>query len=191
MNVYDFDGTLYDGDSTMDLFKYCLVRRPYILVCLPGQLIARSKYKKGRIDRTQLKQAYYRFFRYVDMEKMSKRFWDSRQDRIFPWYKDIQRGDDLVISASPEFHIREICFRIGIKNVIASKVDPKTGVYDGVNCRDEEKVRRFREVYGDAEIDDFYSDSDHDIPLAKLAKRAFLVKDGKPAEWDLQDTHSQ
>ena len=47
MNVYDFDGTLYDGDSTMDLYRYCLLRRPYIVFCLPGQLHARSRYKKG------------------------------------------------------------------------------------------------------------------------------------------------
>ena len=185
MNVYDFDGTLYDGDSTMDLYKYCLLRRPYILFCLPGQLAARSRYKKGRMDLTQLKEAYYRFFRYVDAEKMSKRFWDSHQNRIFPWYEDVRKEDDLVISASPEFHIREICARLGIRNVIASKVDPKTGAYDGVNCRDEEKVRRFREAFGDTEIEDFYSDSDHDIPLARMAKRAFLVKDGEPVEWVL------
>ena len=45
-----------------------------------------------------------------------------------------------------------------------------------MNCHGEEKVRRFREVYGDAQIDEFYSDSLHDTPLAKEAKRAFLVK---------------
>ena len=185
MNVYDFDGTLYDGDSTMDLYKYCLLRRPYIVFCLPGQLIARSKHKKGKIDRTRLKERYYRFFRYVDIEKMSRRFWDSHTDRIFGWYRDKQKDDDLVISASPEFHIREICTRLGIKNLIASKVDTKTGLYDGVNCRDEEKVRRFREEFGDSEIDEFYSDSQHDMPLAKLAKKAYLVENGSIKEWEL------
>ena len=69
--------------------------------------------------------------------------------------------------------------------MIASQVDPKTGLYTGINCRDEEKVRRFRERYGDAEIDDFYSDSQHDIPLAKLAKRAFLVENGDITDWKI------
>ena len=186
MNVYDFDGTLYDGDSTMDLYKYCLLRRPYIIVCLPGQFIARSSYKKGKIDRTQLKERYYRFFRYVDIEKMSRKFWDSHMDRIFDWYVDLHNDDDLVISASPEFHIKEICSRLGISEVIASQVDPRTGLYTGINCRDEEKVRRFKEVYGDADIDDFYSDSEHDLPLARLAKRAFLVKDGEITDWEME-----
>ena len=162
MNVYDFDGTLYDGDSTMDLYRFCLKRRPYIILCLPGQLLARSKFKKGRIDRTQLKQSYYRFFRYMDMEKMSERFWDANMDKLFPWYRDIQKEDDVIISASPEFHIKEICSRIGISIVIASKVDAKTGEFLGPNCRDEEKVKRFREAFGDAVIDEFYSDEEHD-----------------------------
>ena len=183
MNVYDFDGTLYDGDSTMDLYRFCLKRRPYIILCLPGQLIARSKFKKGKIDRTQLKQRYYRFFRYMDMEKMSERFWDANMDKLFPWYKDIQKEDDVIISASPEFHIKEICSRIGISNVIASKVDAKTGECLGPNCRDEEKVRRFREAFGDAEIDGFYSDTDHDLPLAKMAKKAHFVRNGKVEDW--------
>ena len=91
----------------------------------------------------------------------------------------------MIISASPEFHIREICSRIGIKNVIASKVDPKTGRCLGPNCRDEEKVRRFREIFGDAEIDDFYSDTEHDVPLAILAKRAYLIKNGTITDWIL------
>ena len=185
MNVYDFDGTLYDGDSTMDLYRYCLLRRPYILFCLPGQFIARSKYKKGKMDRTMLKQNYYRFFRYVDIEKMSRRFWDSNQKKVFDWYADIHSDDDVVISASPEFHIREICSRLGISNVIASKVDPKTGKCLGPNCRDEEKVRRFREAFGDARIDSFYSDTEHDLPLAKIADKAYMVKEGKVTEWKL------
>lgn len=29
MNVYDFDETIYDGDSTVDFYKYCL-RRPSV-----------------------------------------------------------------------------------------------------------------------------------------------------------------
>ena len=187
MNVYDFDGTLYDGDSTMDLYRFCLKRRPYIVFCLPGQLIARSKFKRGKIDRTQLKQRYYRFFRYMDMKRMSERFWDSNMDRIFAWYADIRKDDDVVVSASPEFHIREICSRIGISNVIASKVDIRTGECLGPNCRDEEKVRRFREVFGDAGIDEFFSDTDHDLPLARLAKKAHLVKNGKVEDWIIDD----
>ena len=185
LNVYDFDGTLYDGDCMVDLYKYCLKRRPYILVVFPSQFLAWYRFRKGKIDHRQMKQKYYRFFRYFDMEKMSKRFWDDNQNKIFGWYHDIHRDDDVVITASPYFHVKEICSRLGIENVIASDVDPLEGTCLGPNCRDYEKVRRFREAFGDAHIDSFYSDADHDAPLAALADKAYMVKNGEITEWVL------
>ena len=35
MNVYDFDGTIYDGDSTLDFWYFCLKKHPQILLYLP------------------------------------------------------------------------------------------------------------------------------------------------------------
>ena len=37
MNVYDFDKTIYAGDSTIDFWKFCMIRYPrcrrYITCC--------------------------------------------------------------------------------------------------------------------------------------------------------------
>ena len=44
MNVYDFDKTIYDGDSTIDFYFYCLKKHPKIILCLPIQLYAAVKY---------------------------------------------------------------------------------------------------------------------------------------------------
>ena len=38
IDVYDFDGTIYDGDSTVDLVLFCLRRHPALLTGLPGML---------------------------------------------------------------------------------------------------------------------------------------------------------
>lgn len=38
MNVYDFDGTIYNGDSTIDFFLYALKRNPSVLRYLPKQV---------------------------------------------------------------------------------------------------------------------------------------------------------
>ena len=62
----------------------------------------------------------------------------------------------------------------------------KTGKFTGENCKGQEKVKRFRKKYGNAVIDDFYSDSLSDLPLARIAKRAFLVKKGKIREWNTE-----
>ena len=66
---------------------------------------------------------------------------------------------------------------------MASNVDKFTGKYDGINCHGKEKVRRFYEVWPDGVIDDFYSDSYSDDPLARISKRAFLVKGDKLLKW--------
>ena len=96
-----------------------------------------------------MKQRYYSFFRGIDVIEMAERFWDENIVKIRAWYQSLHRHDDLVITASPEFLIKPICRRLGIRNLIASEVDPKTGKTLSRNCRDWEKVRRYRRVYGD------------------------------------------
>ena len=41
------------------------------------------------------------------------------------------------------------------------------------------KVALFKEKYGDCEIENFYTDSKNDLPMIKISKNAFLVKDDK------------
>lgn len=159
------------------------MRRPYILLKLPRQLLGHHRYKKGAIDRTMLKQYYYSFFSMIDTEMMTERFWDVNSNRIENWYLDVKKDDDVVISASPDFLVREGCRRIGVRNVVASQVDPGNGACTGPNCRGGEKVVRFRREFGDAPVDDFYSDSEIDLPMAKISKRAYLVREGALEEW--------
>ena len=85
---------------------------------------------------------------------------------------------DLVISASPDFLLREVCERRGLA-LIASRVDPSTGIYEGRNCNGQEKVARFRELYPDTPVHRFFSDSLGDTPMARLAEEAWLVDIGR------------
>jgi phosphoserine phosphatase len=79
--------------------------------------------------------------------------------------------------------IRRFCAKLGIVHVLASQVDPKTGRYTGLNCHGEEKVRRLKEVEKNADIEEFYSDSISDAPLAALAEKAYLVKGDQRRVW--------
>lgn len=184
MNVYDFDGTIYEGDSTLDFYFYCLKKHPDIIMCIPRQCVAAIRYKMKRIEKTEFKEQFYRFFcKLENIEKDVKEFWDSHECRIKNWYKKKQKEDDIVISASPDFLLREICERSQIKFLIASKVDQRNGKYDGANCYGKEKVRRFCEMMPEAKIDEFYSDSYSDEPLARLAEKAYVVKKNEIKEW--------
>jgi len=183
VNVYDFDGTIYYGDSTAAFIGFCVRKYPKTLLNLPMTAWSWLLYILGIYSKTQFKEKMYGFLRYVP-DGAEDIFWETNINKIKPWYYDIQKEDDVVISASPEFLIKPICKRIGIKTAMASKVDRHTGKYDGENCHGEEKVRRLYEWRKDAEINDFYSDSNSDDPLAAIAKRAFMVKGDRIIEWN-------
>ena len=89
----------------------------------------------------------------------------------------------MIISASPEFTIQRFCHQLGIQQVIASVVDPQTGKYTGLNCHGAEKVRRFKERMTSGTVEEFYSDSLSDAPLAGLAEKAYLVKGNNRLPW--------
>ena len=126
----------------------------------------------------------YRFLTCIeDIDAELREFWEFNAERIKPFYLRQQRLDDVIISASPFFLLFPICKKLGIKHLIASEVDPHTGVYTGENCHDEEKVRRFRERFKTAEIESFYSDSYSDSPMAEIADKAFMVKKDRVTPW--------
>ena len=186
MNVFDFDGTIYKGDSTFDFCCYCFKKHPSLVRFLPLQAWAFVRYGVKAIDKTQMKEMFYRFLGSVDAQAMLEDFWAAHKKNIFPWYPARQQADDVVISASPEFLLEPICRELGIKTLMASRVDPKTGKYTGVNCHGAEKVRRLEEQMGVTHIDQFYSDSQSDMPLARIADQAYLVdKHGNLLEWNV------
>ncbi len=187
MNVYDFDDTIYDGDSTKDFYWYCLQNRWSLARYWPRQAWALLLYRLGRIDKTQCKQRFYVFFQGLpDMENFVYDFWRRNIKKIKHFYKVWQRPDDLIISASPAFLLEEACRRLGVVNLIASPVDPQTGHYQGSNCYGEEKVRRFRADYPHKEIEGFYSDSLSDGPMAAIAKKSYLVAGETLLPWGSQ-----
>lgn len=188
MNVYDFDNTIYDGDSTVDFYLFCLKRHPYLLIHLPKQIWGAILYKLGRITKVCFKEIFFCFLRELNsINKEVSLFWDIRESRIKKWYYVQQKSDDLIISASPFFLLKNICDRLQIKYLIASPVNAKTGEFEGDNCYGDEKVSQFLKAFPDSEIDEFYSDSVSDVPLAKLARKSYLVKKDIKTPWIFQD----
>lgn len=189
MNVYDFDGTIYNGDSTIDFFLYALKHHPAVLRYLPKQAWGFVLFGMKRIDKTILKEFFFSFLPAVDAEALTESFWNENQDKIFDWYRKQQKQEDIIISASPKFLLQPICNRLGIRHLIASEVDSKTGLFTGENCRGQQKVQRLESEYRVTHIDRFYSDSHSDLPLAKIADEAFLVKKGVVTQWNTDCVH--
>ena len=184
MNVFDFDKTIFRSDSTAEFIKFMMKRHPKALLYLPRIGAAAFGYYALHIGtKTRFKERMYTLFKACDAEREAELFWDENIGGVKAFYMDMRRDDDVIISASPEFLLKPVAEKLGF-TVIASRVSPKDGKTAGENCYHEEKVRRFRERFGDAEIDGFYSDSYSDEPLAKLAKKAFIVDGDRIVPWD-------
>ena len=184
MNVYDFDKTIYHGDSTAHFYLYCLKTQPSVWKWLPYQGLCAIPFALGIMEKTKFKQRFYRFFKSVkDIDGTVEQFWKLHKKNIKSFYNETQREDDVIISASPYFLLEPIIKELGIKHLMASNVDKNTGVYDGINCHGKEKVRRFYEVFPDGVIEEFYSDSLSDSPLAEIAQKAIMVKDFDLLPW--------
>lgn len=184
MNAYDFDKTIYDGDSTADFYLFSLRRHKKILLLSPSLFGAFFRFyvlKKG--TKTEFKEVMYRFLKYCDTQKDVADFWEKNEVKIKKFYLAQKCENDVIISASPRFLLEPICRSLGLTHLIASEVDSQSGKYSGINCHGEEKVRRFREQFGDSAIEEFYSDSQSDLPMAKIAQNAFLVKGEKIEKW--------
>lgn len=185
MNVYDFDETLFHPDSTFLFFCYCLRHHTLaVSKCIPSALIQFIRYlAQGKTDAQELKEALFSFLNRIDnIELLVQKFWEEHAEQIVPWYLAQKKPDDVIISASPEFLLRPVAQKLGV-TLIATPMNPYTGKIEGKNCHDHEKVRRFRERYPEAEVDEFYSDSRHDDPMAELASRAYLIRGNEYVPW--------
>lgn len=186
MNVYDFDKTIYPKDSSMQFYLFNLRKSPMIFRYWPSQFAAMlSHYVFKKSTKTEMKTRFYAYFKGIDdIDQRVELFWKQNVQYIQPWYLSQKEKDDLIISASPEFLLAPVCASLGIQ-LIASRVDSKSGKTEGLNCYGDEKVVRFREQFPNKSIDSFYSDSHSDLPLAKLAANSYLVENERVIQWSI------
>ena len=176
--LYDFDGTIYDGDSSLDFLIYCYkkkhIKHSYIIKII-FKVIA---YKLKRVTVTEAKEFIFAFVKNIqDIDNLISEFWKTHQKKMKVFYLDKENHEhDVIVSASPEFLLKPICDRLKVKTLIASDVDKKTGKFKRPNCRGEEKVIQLNKRFPNSRFLEMYSDSLHDTPLLELAERSYMVK---------------
>jgi len=184
MNVYDFDHTVYNGDSSVDFYLFVLCRKPHLIILLPLQVWGIALYLLGIYSKENMKETFFVFTRFIPVQKIVLSFWDKNRKRIKSWYMLQKQKSDVIISASPEFLLEPLVSGYLGVNLIASRFDQSTGKYTGKNCFGKEKVERLYEVYPGCAIENFYSDSLSDAPLAEKARQSFIVKGQKIILWN-------
>lgn len=184
MTVYDFDNTIYQGESGFDLFLYFIKKDAKgIARYVPKFFECFLKYKLGKITIDEVINDYGVLFkeygsRLPDVDSDIQKFWDINEKKIKSFYDKIRTDEDIIVSACPEFLLSEICNRIGVKNYIGSILNLETWEIERV-CYKDVKIEAFYERYGKVEIDDFYTDSIRDKPMMDISKNVYYVTDDR------------
>lgn len=177
VNLYDFDNTIYKGDSSIDFFFYALMKYPKVIKYIPKIIWSAILYKLKKIKKTKFKENNFSFLNAIPSpEKLVEDFWESHSCYIKEFYLKKKHNKDIIISASPEFLLKPITDKLGVMDLIASDVDPKTGKFNGLNCCGKEKVKRLNKKYKNIEVIEAYSDSLSDTPMLEIADKPYLVK---------------
>lgn len=178
MNIYDFDDTIFDGDSSVKFIKYSLIHHPFLVLwsmikCLKE--VIKYLFKKSNIG--NIKSVLFSFVKDIkDLDNYMNDYVLKNMKNIKNFYIEQKQDDDVVISASFDFIVRPFCEKLGIKHIIATKYDTKKGCIIGNNCKGKEKIRRFNEIFANKKVTNAYSDSLSDMPMFEIAKKAYLVK---------------
>lgn len=176
VKLYDFDRTIYDGDSTLDFFKFSILRNPKLIKYMPRQCSAALLYILGFIPKRKFKEEFFIFLKDLeDVDEMISQFWDKNEIKIKRWFTDASHTNVIILSSSPDFLLSPIAQKLGVRDIIATDIDKQTGLMRGRNCYGIEKVRRLNIAGANYTITEAYSDSMSDLPMLSLAAKQMIV----------------
>ena len=186
--VYDFDKTIYNGETSTDFMLFFLKRNPKYIMRLCNVLYSLFYYKK---DLKKSKEIFFRILNGVNIEFLKEEineFWKVKKDKIFSWvYNEILENkkvsDELIlISATPSIFLEKISKELGFDKLLATEFENTNKLFDskikGSNCKGKEKVNRLNEYIDNYTILKFYSDSMSDKPLFDLADEKIFINKG-------------
>lgn len=190
--VFDLDETLTRRDTYLPFLIGYARRHPHRwlhVLRLPFTLLAVWRWR----DRAWLKERFLLAFIGGEPRARVEAWATAFAERLALWglrergvtqLREHQRAGDRVLLASASFdiYVNDLGRRLGLTEVIASKVrwDGHDRVYglDGTNCKSHEKLAQIKSRLGDEASGEgvvAYSDSHADLPLLTWAERGVAV----------------
>ena len=183
VKVFDFDNTLYRGESSLDFSLFMIRANKRILLYLPVIASNTIRYKLCLVDRQELGDSINKYMKIIvrskqEMLDLVEAFWAAHSSNLDRNMIARIRPEDIIITAGPDFLLDGIKERLHTQNIISSVVDLDRREILHFNFKDN-KVLRFRELYGDRKIDAFYTDSYNDKAMMDISEKVYLIKKGK------------
>ena len=203
--LFDIDYTITRKETLMEFYKYLVSRDIKNIRFLPRALYSGAMYTLGMYDEKRVKESFLKFIDNIDekdLAVLTKDFYHDRLSKILytdavNMIKKLKNEGYMVIliSASPEFYIKEFYAIEEVDLIIGTKFMFKDGKFlrsmDGHNCKGEEKVKRLKALLKEKNIEaDFknsymFSDSLSDKPLLDLVGKPYLINYKKKHEIEI------
>jgi len=178
MNVYDFDGTILTGDTEVYFRRFIFKNYKISLKSKIEVLFYSTLYSFKLINVETFRNHFYVYLNELkSLDDTLKAFWLEHKKYIKDYYIKNHKEDDLIVSATPRFLFKYILDEIKVKNLIATEFDTTKCKVIGLVCKGEQKVNRYNEIYKGREFNEYYFDSDSDLPLMKYAINGFRVSE--------------
>ncbi len=196
--LFDFDGTLIDGDSIVRFCHYAYRQG----LCTKNQLAegagAAALYAVGLKTAEQSKMAALAFIvgkSEGELRALSSRFYREalrprlRREGLVELEARRKSGPVLLLTASPSFYLEPLKEELGLEAVIGTRMDmgpdgKATGLICGENCKGLQKPLRLAEYLAaqgdrlDYDTSYAYGDSLSDLPMLDLCGHKVAVNPG-------------
>lgn len=193
--IFDIDYTITKRETLMELFKYSIKVDKRNIRFLPRAIFCGIMYMLKIYDEKMVKEKFLKFLDGIkekDLAKLVKDFYHDRlkillyEDALNMIKKLKKEGYDIyLISASPEFYVKEFYDIKEVDKIIGTRFNFTNGIFtrkmEGKNCKGQEKVKRLTEFLENEKIEiDFkesymFSDSLSDKPLFDLVGKPYLI----------------
>lgn len=203
--IFDIDYTLTKKETSIELYKYMVKRDKSLVKYIPAHILTGIGYGIKVFTATDTKERFLRFLKgkkEQEIKEIVKSFYRDHLTGLLyedglNAIKDFKKKGYKVflISASPEFYVKEFYNIEGVDKVIGTKFKMDDGIFTpiviGKNCKGEEKVKRLYEELKKDNIEvDFdnsymFSDSLSDSPLLELVGNGYLINYKKQSKFKI------
>ena len=173
MRVFEFDNAIYKGDLVNDLLSFVISKKekyksylPLIkplLVLYNMDLLSASKIESF-VDKYDDKI----FASKEQVVRLGKMFFEENADKLDEeLLKKVKRGD-LIITVAPKEFLEPL--KLKTKKIFGTEIDYETNDVQFV-CYKERRYEKYNELYGDLEVDEYYTASKKDKDMINRAKK--------------------
>ena len=186
----DLDGTL----TTRDTYTQFIFRNIHLkhIIYIPRLIKIFILYFFGRLNGNDIKQETFKiFFRNQNLEELTKNLnsfiksiqWNNKLISVIE-EKRKKNYKVIIVTASPNIYIQEICDFLGYDGYISSLIELKdkqlTGNFIGEICNFDEKVNRIKKyINNNSYYTISYGNSKGDYAMLQYCTETYFIKNNE------------